>query len=85
LSKKYLPQEIVHQPKRGFEVPIKKWVENDIRDNNFDSLTSNSYSQNFIDKNFIDNVLNKKVDISDERRARILWNMYTLEIWNRNK
>lgn len=85
LSKKYLPQEIVHQPKRGFEVPIKKWVENDLRDNIFDALTSNSYSQNFIDKNFIDNVLNKKVDISDERRARILWNMYTLEIWNRNK
>ena len=26
LAKKYLPRKIVHQPKRGFEVPMKKWM-----------------------------------------------------------
>lgn len=85
LSKEYLPQDIVTQPKRGFEVPIKKWVENDLRDNIFDNISSDCYAENFIDRKFINNVLNKKINISDERRSRILWNMYTLEVWYKNR
>ncbi|MEA1917622.1 MAG: asparagine synthase (glutamine-hydrolyzing), partial [Campylobacterota bacterium] len=33
LSKKYLPQQLITQPKRGFEVPLKKWVEEDLSTN----------------------------------------------------
>jgi len=83
LSKKYLPSELISQPKRGFEVPLKNWVENDLRDNIFDALSSNSYSSAFIDNEFIQKVLNKKVNISDEKRAKILWDMYCLEIWKK--
>jgi len=85
LAKQYLPSELINQPKRGFEVPLKGWIENELKDNIFDSLGSGSYSQNFVDKNFIDSLLNKKVDISDEKRAKMLWTMYSLEIWKKNQ
>lgn len=84
LSKKYLPQEIIHQPKRGFEVPLKKWVENDLKENIFDALSSQSYSRNFVDRSFIHALLEKKVDVSAEKRAKMLWSMYALEVWKKS-
>ncbi len=84
LSKQYLPQELISQPKRGFEVPLKNWIENDLKDNVFDALNHNSYSQKFVDKGFINNLLEKRIPVSDEKRAKILWTLYSLESWHKN-
>lgn len=81
LSKKYLSKELITQPKRGFEIPLKSWVENDLKENIFDRLGSNCYSQNFVDKEFINKLLAKKISVSDEKRAKMLWTLYSLEIW----
>ncbi len=83
LAKKYLDEKLINQPKRGFEVPLKQWVENDLKENIFDTLSSKCYSKNFIDKKFIDKLLHKKVHISDEKRAKILWTLYSLEVWKK--
>lgn len=85
LSKKYLPSELITQPKRGFEVPLKKWVEKDLKENIFDSLGGDSFSSEFIDKKFIYDVLNKKINVSNEKRAKMLWTMYCLEAWKKNQ
>ena len=85
LAKNYLPTELIHQPKRGFEVPLKSWIESDLKENVFDKLGSaNSYSSQFIDYTFIQSVLEKKLNISDEKRAKMLWSMYSLEVWKDN-
>ena len=85
LAKNYLPTELIHQPKRGFEVPLKSWIESDLKENVFDKLGSaNSYSSQFIDYAFIQSVLEKKLNISDEKRAKMLWSMYSLEVWKDN-
>ncbi len=81
LSKQYLPKELISQPKRGFEVPLKHWIENDLKENIFDTLKSNSYGSKFIGQNFLDSILNEKIDISKEKRAKILWTLYCLEVW----
>ena len=83
LAKRYLPDELITQPKRGFEVPLKRWVEDDLKDNIFDALNSGSYSQNFIKSDFIKRLLDKKIDVSDEKRAKMLWSMYSLEVWKK--
>lgn len=85
LSKKYLPQELITQPKRGFEVPLKNWVENNLKENIFDTLRGTSYSSTFIDKSFINNLLEKKINVSSEKRAKMLWTMYCLEVWKKNQ
>jgi asparagine synthase (glutamine-hydrolysing) len=85
LAKQYLPSELINQPKRGFEIPLKSWIENDLKDNIFDSLYKSSYSSNFIDKKFIKDLLDRKIDISDEKRAKMLWSMYSLEVWKKNQ
>ncbi|PLY10465.1 MAG: asparagine synthase (glutamine-hydrolyzing) [Arcobacter sp.] len=85
LAKQYLPKELINQPKRGFEVPLKKWVENDLKENIFDILNNNCYSQKFIEKEFINKLLNYKINVSNEKRAKMLWTLYSLEIWKKNQ
>jgi len=85
LSKKYLPKTIIKQPKRGFEPPLKKWVNSDLKVIINDSLNGDSYSSSFVNKSFIASLLTDKLAISKERRAKILWNLFSLETWYNNQ
>ncbi len=83
LSKKYLPNELINQPKRGFEVPIKKWVDGILHDVIRDRLFSNdNYYSQFCHEEKIKLLLNKKLpNISAEKRAKIIWSVFCLEVW----
>lgn len=82
LAGKYLPAELINQPKRGFEIPLKNWIDGELRDPIHDYLSSpDCFFQNFVDKPFIHKLLNKKVRVPAEKRAKILWTLFTLEVW----
>jgi asparagine synthase (glutamine-hydrolysing) len=82
LAKRYLPPELIDQPKRGFEIPLKNWVNNELKEPVFDYLSANNnFYKNFVQQNFFTELLNKKIKISDEKRAKILWTLLSLEIW----
>jgi asparagine synthase (glutamine-hydrolysing) len=85
LAKKYLPKQLINQPKRGFEVPLKSWVNNDLKENIFDSLSINCYSESFIPRTVIHNILQNTINISQEKRAKILWSLFCLETWHKNQ
>jgi len=84
LAKKYSLNQIYNKPKRGFEVPLRDWVENDLKENIYDRLGNNSYSQSFVSRKFINNLLQNERTFSREKRAKILWNLYSLEVWYSN-
>ena len=84
LAKKYLSPKLITQPKRGFEVPLKKWVESDLKENIFDLLSANAYSENYLPRTFIDDLLNDKLNVSKEKRAKMLWSLYSLEVWKKS-
>ena len=65
-------------------MPLKKWVNGELRDNILDSLTGDYYSKNFLPKGFIEKLIANKIDTSDEKRAKMLWTMYCLEVWKKN-
>ncbi|MEO5891619.1 MAG: asparagine synthase (glutamine-hydrolyzing) [Ferruginibacter sp.] len=82
LAKKYLPPELINQPKRGFEVPLKSWLENELKEIVYDYVGSaTSLSKQFLDNTFINSLLNNTAKISGEKRAKILWTLTSLEIW----
>jgi asparagine synthase (glutamine-hydrolysing) len=83
LASKYIPNELITQPKRGFEVPLRQWVDNELRENIYEALIGNAYSKEFVDSKFVDDVLHNRVDMSPDKRAKILWSMYCLEIWRK--
>jgi asparagine synthase (glutamine-hydrolysing) len=85
LAKKYLPEDLIQQPKRGFEIPLKAWVDNQLKDIISDYLLSgNTLYPMIIRKKFIHDLLAKRVKISEERRAKMLFNVFALEVWYKN-
>lgn len=82
LAKKYLPEALIDQPKRGFEIPLKNWVDNQLKEIIFDYLSApNNFHKNFIETKFVKDLLSRKINIADEKRAKILWTLLSLEIW----
>jgi len=81
LSKRYLPEALPGQPKRGFEIPLRAWVENDLDGMIRDYLQGDSFSSGILDKQFIGDLLEDKIPVSGEKRAKMLWAMLSLEVW----
>lgn len=85
IAKDILPPEIFTQPKRGFEIPLKNWMNKDLNSILTDYIQRpNALYLDFIDKKFIYDLLDKKVNVPDEKRAKMLYNIMCLEIWNKN-
>ena len=84
LSKKYLPADIINQPKRGFEIPLKHWLNNELKEPVFDYLNApNAFYKQFVYKDFVQKLLQNKINIPGEKRAKILWTLLSLEIWHK--
>lgn len=87
LAKRYLPAEIAVQPKRGFEVPLRQWVDGVLREMLHDRLgTEKSYVSQFLPATFIQRVLEKRVPyIPAEQRAKLLFSWLSLEVWHKQQ
>jgi len=84
LAKSYLPPPLINQPKRGFEIPLKKWVNGNLKEIILDYIGAPSaFHKNFIKSDFTQKLIENKVKISDEKRAKILWTLFSLEVWNK--
>jgi len=82
LAKKYLPDALINQPKRGFEIPLKKWVNHNLKDMINDYVGDpKAFSNNFVNRTFINDLINKNIKIPGEKRAKILWTLFAMEIW----
>lgn len=84
LAKKYLPEQLINQPKRGFEIPLKSWVGHELKEVVFDYVgAASGISGQFLERKFINSLLNGTIKISAEKRAKILWTLMCMEIWYR--
>ncbi len=84
LAEKYLPPELINQPKRGFEIPLKKWVDGQLNSMIKDYiLPGDSYCRNFIEPAFLDKVWDRKIKVGDEKRAKMIWTLFALEVWHK--
>jgi asparagine synthase (glutamine-hydrolysing) len=83
-GKKYLPEIIIQQPKRGFEVPLSSWVNNELKEIINDYLLKSNLSGQFIKSDFIQNLLDNKIRIPIEKRTKIIWQLFCLEVWYKN-
>ncbi len=84
LLKKYSLNYLALEPKKGFEVPLNFWVNNDLKENIYDRVGNNSYATQFIDTAFVNKLLSNKEYFPQEKRAKMLWSLYALEVWHSN-
>jgi len=85
LAKKYLPDDLVGQPKRGFEVPLAKWVDTELKEiMNYYLLAPDALYPSIIKRTFIVDLISGKIKVSSECRAKMLFCVFGLEVWYRN-
>ncbi len=82
LSEKYLPAELIHQPKRGFEIPLKNWVNTTLKEKiGAYILPKDAYCRNFLQAGFLDKLWNNEINVGEEKRAKMIWTLFALEVW----
>lgn len=84
LAQKYLTKEVVNAPKRGFEVPLSSWVDGELKECILDSLQNPKISHEFLPKSLIESLCNAPQIYPREKRAKMLWSLFALEIWNQH-
>jgi len=76
-----LPNEVIRGAKRGFEVPMRRWLSNELRPMLFDLLDRpSSYVRNWIDGRFIDEMLNNPTNTGMNWDA-FTYSLLVLELW----
>jgi asparagine synthase (glutamine-hydrolysing) len=79
--KGWLPDKVINRPKKGFGVPVAKWVKGELRELFEDFLSPNRIKrEGFLNPEYItlllqDHLLNKK----DNRKQ--LWTLLVWELW----
>lgn len=85
LSKKYLPTPLINQPKRGFEIPLKNWINNELKEMVYGYIdAADALNKRLIDGVFVHSVLENKGRLPAEKRAKILWMLFCMEVWYKN-
>lgn len=83
-ARQMLPPALINQPKRGFEIPLKKWIEGDLKEMIHSYIFSgSSFSSNFIQPSFKQNLWDRNIRVSEEKRAKMIWTMFALEVWHK--
>ena len=82
LAEKYLPPDLINQPKRGFEIPLKKWIDGELKEMIAEYILSpGAYNRNFVNNSFVNDLWNRKIKTGDEKRAKMIWTLFALEVW----
>ena len=82
LSKQYLPETLINQPKRGFEIPLKNWVNHELKEMMHDYISAPSaMNRDIVNYDFTEKLLNNSINVPAEKRAKILWMLFCMEVW----
>ncbi len=83
LAKRHLPTELVMQPKRGFEVPLLRWINADLQPIVDTYLRQPTIADQFVQRSFITQLLDNPARFPAEKRAKMLYSLFCLEVWYR--
>jgi asparagine synthase (glutamine-hydrolysing) len=83
LAKRHLPAELVTQPKRGFEVPLLRWITGDLKPMVYDYLRQPRFADQFVNRRFISDLLDRPERFPAEKRAKMLYSLFCAEVWYR--
>jgi len=82
--KNFLPKSVILRKKKGFGVPLDRWINNELRDKINDILTSNDFiGQGLFDRKSVTKMLDNHHAKKINNRKKI-WNLFVLALWFKN-
>lgn len=78
---KILPREIVHRKKKGFGLPIAKWIKKDMKDMFLETLASDKIrAEGFFRPEYVQTLLREHLNGAKDNRKQ-LWTLFMFELW----
>jgi len=86
LARRYLPDDVVTAPKRGFEVPLARWLQNDLRDLRDDLLLDPTglIAERF-SRTALADLVGRRTRLDEARWTRRVWTLMMLAMWDRQQ
>ena len=83
VSKKY-DERIFNRPKKGFSIPLKQILKNELKEMSYDLLTSQIFkNRNLFNASFVDKLISNHMNGIKDNSNKI-WILMCLEIWFQN-
>ena len=80
----FIPSEIINRPKMGFGVPLRKWLNNELREMLHDTLTDETARQRgLLNPQAVQSLLEEH-ERGRRDNSLHLWGLLTLELWHRS-
>ena len=79
-----LPAAVIAAPKRGFEVPVARWLAKDWRELLHDSLAPGALSEQFMSRRFLQDLLANRL-AGDRNMPMLKYTLLVLELWLREQ
>jgi asparagine synthase (glutamine-hydrolysing) len=84
LSKRYVPEPVQMAPKRGFEVPMVRWLRGELREMAADVvLTRSGLLADWFDREARERLLGNADGLEPARWSRQVWMLLVLGVWDR--
>lgn len=79
--KNILPKEIVHRKKKGFGIPIAKWIKKDLKNMFQETLAPDKIkTEGFFRPEYVQRLLQEHLEGSKDNRKQ-LWTLFMFELW----
>jgi len=77
----HLPEEVLYRRKQGFSVPVRHWMQHEIKDFMIDVLTSQRFRQRgLVTPEFVEQMMSRHFSRIEDHGTR-LWSLLCLEMW----
>ena len=83
VARDLLPEKIYNRPKKGFEVPLHSWMNNELRGLIENDLLSDEFikSQNLFNLHYVQELKNKLYSIDPEDSQANIWALLVFNSW----
>lgn len=82
-SKRIIPKEIVKRPKKGFGIPVAKWINKGLKEIIADHLSEESIKKEKIFNHlYINQILKEHFEHKKDNR-KLIWCLFMFELWRR--
>jgi asparagine synthase (glutamine-hydrolysing) len=83
IARKYLPENIVRAPKRGFEIPLTKWLQEDLSGLVQEvCLSRQGIIARLFDRKYVEDIVFQRQPMDARRWSRLVWILFMLGMWD---